>query len=272
MEKIKNAIIIHGPGRSGTTLLNNILSLHSDMFWISSYLAKHPSYPILSILNNFHNSFLFEKFTRKYKKIPRPTEAYSFWIKHLPNFNKKTETINRDDISKALNAIEKIKKYTKGSRFIFKITGSTRIEYIDALFDNPTIIWIDRKPQSVVMSYFKQKWKYKRKVNIFNSKPKKELIREYSEFYKEIFIEKDKLKYFDFHQVFYEDLVNDKISFFSNICQIINVNFNEEFKKTVKSWDISKGTNNSYKKHINKDEELFLNVLLNEYSKKLGYN
>ena len=85
--KIKNAIIIHGPGRSGTTLLSNILSLHSGFYWISGYNNKFPSLPSLSIFNNLLKYHSFEKYTRGKQKFPRPAEAYGFWNYYIPNFN-----------------------------------------------------------------------------------------------------------------------------------------------------------------------------------------
>jgi hypothetical protein len=44
-------IIIHGPGRSGTTLFNKMFSYHPEFTWISSWLNKYPNQVWLSKLN-----------------------------------------------------------------------------------------------------------------------------------------------------------------------------------------------------------------------------
>ena len=44
-------IIIHGPGRSGTTLFNKMFSYHPEFTWISFGLNKHLNQACLSKLN-----------------------------------------------------------------------------------------------------------------------------------------------------------------------------------------------------------------------------
>ena len=50
-EKISDAVVLHGPGRSGTTLFSRILSTHSAFAWISGYVNRFPGYPVLSVFN-----------------------------------------------------------------------------------------------------------------------------------------------------------------------------------------------------------------------------
>ena len=102
-------------------------------------------------------------------------------------------------------------------RFITKITGNTRIEYIQRLFNNPYIIWIERDPRLVVMSYHKQRWSYKENIRGFYNKSEEELIAEYSKMYIKYYNEKEKLKQFNYKQVFYENIVSDRYKFFQDI-------------------------------------------------------
>jgi len=57
--------VIHGPGRSGTTLFNNILSLHPQLSWISGYVDRFPQCPALAFLNRLQSVSVFERTTRE---------------------------------------------------------------------------------------------------------------------------------------------------------------------------------------------------------------
>ncbi len=260
--KIKNAIIIHGPGRSGTTLLNNILSMHDDLGWISNLVNKYPKYLSLTLLNRLQDYSFFEKYSREKRGFPRPTEAYNFWQHYFPNFNKKDYKLNHQDSNKTQQTINTIVKLSGKKRFVFKITGESRHKTIDELFDNPYIIWIDRNPKSVIMSYYKQRWGYKNNPTLFNSKPTKELLKEYCNKFKLFQKEKEQLKKFNIKMVFYEDLVENENLFFQEICEFCKLNFTDDFKKIVKSWKIHKETNTTYKKHLTEEEEDYLAILI----------
>jgi len=269
--KIKNAVIINGPGRSGTTLLSNILSLHKEFYWISGYLNKYPNLPIISIFNNFQRINQFEEFNREKKKFPRPAEAYGFWKHYFKEFNQNLGKPRESEIENSLKVINKIKKYSNGNRFITKITGGARYEFIDSIFENPTILWIDRKPESVVMSYYKQRWNYKSKLEEFDKKQKTELIKEYSNKFKTINKEKKSLQKFNFHQLFYEDLVLDPLIFFSSLCKNLNLEMYNSYYDKIKNWEIYQGSNDSYKKQLSKEELKFIESELCNVSRILGY-
>lgn len=268
MDKIKNAIIIHGPGRSGTTLLSSILSLHKDFYWISGYVNRYPQAPFLSIFNNFQQINKFESFSRGKNKFPRPAEAYAFWNHHFKEFNQSLGKSQKEEVENSLETINSIKKYSKGDRFITKITGSARADFIDSMFENPTILWIDRNPESVVMSYYKQRWNYKSRPSEFDAKLKTELIKEYVDKFKKIKNEKKNLHKFNFHQLFYEDLVSDPLRFFSTLCENLNLEMYDSFYDKVKKWDIYKGSNDSYKKLLNEEELKFMKKELSDLTKK----
>lgn len=271
MNKIKNAIIIHGPGRSGTTLLSNILSLHPDFYWISGYVNKYPNLQILSIFNNFQRIPFFEKLNRGKKKFPRPAEAYNFWKYYFNQFNIKGANPEKKQTQNAIRAIHRINKYSIGNRFITKLTGASRFEIIDSIFEKPTIIWIDRNPESVIMSYYKQKWNYKSKPAAFNNKSKAELIQEYCNDFININEEKKKLQKYNFIQVYYEDLISKPEFFFINLCKSLNLELNHSFLQKINNWHIYQGSNESYKELLNAKEQKLLQTQLFEISKSLGY-
>ena len=262
--KISNAILIHGPGRSGTTLLNSILALHHDLGWISGYINRYPNQLWLTYLNRLQSIPVFEKFNRGKRKYPRPAEAYNFWLHYIANFNDKDAIeIQKKDSVKTIKAIRKILFYSGKKRFITKITGNSRHQTIDAVFENPTIIWIDRDPKAVIMSYYKQKWNYKRNEKKFKNTPTKELLLEYFNLYKQFQIKKQQLDKFKIKTFFYEDLVDNKHLFFKEICKFSALEYSEAFQRLIEGWKVIEGTNSTYKKYISIDEERYLDELIN---------
>jgi len=87
-EKISNAVVLHGPGRSGTTLFSRILSTHSAFAWISGYVNRFPGYPFLAVFNRVMEIDTVERFSRSRRFWPRPAEAYNFWNRYFPHFSE----------------------------------------------------------------------------------------------------------------------------------------------------------------------------------------
>ncbi|MCB0538248.1 MAG: sulfotransferase [Bacteroidetes bacterium] len=150
--RLEKAIIIHGPGRSGTTLLSGILSTHPQLGWISSWVNKYPLFVFLSFFNRLYYVPLLGKLGPGKKYFPKPTEPYHFLKTYFPTFNahEKAEEKNTETTLKALRSVL---TWSGKKRFLLKITGQSRAASIDVLFENPYVIWIDRNPKSVIMSY-----------------------------------------------------------------------------------------------------------------------
>lgn len=271
MPKIKNAVIICGPGRSGTTLLSSILSLHKDFYWISGYVNRFPESPFLSVLNNLQRLDWFEKFNRGRKYFPRPAEAYGFWYHYFDEFDTPGAKPSQLETFNAIRAIEGIDNYSSANRFITKLTGKSRIHFIEAMFEDPIILWIDRQPEAVVMSYYKQRWRYKNKPGQFAAKPTNELITEYCDLFLAVQEDREKLKKFEFHQVFYEDMVSDPVGFFKALTNDLGLKQRPSFYRKVQGWGIFKGSNESYKKLISPEEDAFLQQQLAGVSETIGY-
>ena len=273
--KINNAIIIHGPGRSGTTLLSNILSLYSGFYWISGYNNKFPSLPVLSILNNLLKIHSIEIYTRGKQKYPRPAEAYDFWNYYIPNFNNPNliiDDIDYERVNKCKKTIKKIADWMNGRRFITKITGYSRFTVLNELFSNPSVIWIERDPRVVIMSYYKQKWYFRQREDQFNQTTKMELLKFYIAKYLSFYEDKKKLSRFNFIQVLYEDIVEDRKIVFTEIFNQIGEEINPQFQKIIDSWDVKQNLNTMYNNLLNKDELDFLNQSLKNPIIEMGYS
>ena len=239
--KIENAIIIHGPGRSGTTLFNEILSLHPDLFYLSGFDEKFPGYPALSFLNRMNRIQWFEEWTRK-KGIKwfRSNEAYSYWDHYLLVMSTlmEEEEYDESDLHRLVRSIQRRRVWSGSNRFMTKITGAARSEFISGIFQDPVILFIDRDPRLVVDSYRKQKWRVKKGKDRFSQSSDEEILSFYSNLYLSFYNTRDSLKKFRILFLKYEDLVEDPLSFFEKVCQFSGLDLSPGFQKKIQGWPI----------------------------------
>ncbi len=259
-QKIRKAIIIHGPGRSGTTLLSHMLSLHPELFWISGWVNRFPDHPELGFFNRLQYPSNIESLLRNKRFLPRPAEAYGFWDHFFPGFRKgKVEDLNKGSVKKCISTINKLNRFAGHSRFVTKITGMPRSNVLDAVFEDPVVVWIDRDPMAVIMSFYKQRWNYKSKPDLFKSKSFNELADEYLQMYLR-FQEgkKDLESKFRVITVQYEDLLSDASAFFVKLQNDLGLKEDEGFSQKVKEWNIKHGSNISHKRSMNKKNAQYL--------------
>jgi hypothetical protein len=140
MTKIKNANIPHGPRKSGTTLINNILGTHKVLYWVSTYLNKFSEIPALAFFNSLTQNHFIGKEFRSLDKSPKPAEAYNFWSKYLRGFHFNEAKFSKSDIYNTTRVLDKIKKYQNENRILTKITGPSRFNFIYGLFEEPYIV------------------------------------------------------------------------------------------------------------------------------------
>ena len=267
-EKIHNAVIIHGPGRSGTTLLSRILSMHSAFAWISGYVDRFPSRPVLAVLNRLMAIDALERWTRSKRYWPRPAEAYRFWNHYFSYFSDpdtRRQSPHSDRPQECVTAIRKIQRYQGKRRFITKITGAARASELSVVFDAPHVVYIHRDPRAVVASYYKQRWGYKSAPERFAKKTEIELLTEYVQRYEMSFNGRESLKSFPFTDLLYEDMVESPDPFFRRLLKELGLPPERAFFDRLASWRIEKGANDAWKRQLSKEGVAFLDDSLGDY-------
>ncbi len=252
-KKIENAIIIFGTGRSGTTLLYNILALHHSFAWISGYVNKFPNYPSLSYLNRIQEFSELERWNRYVKKWPRPAEAYGFWEYYFKNFTNYPDGIitTNSNIQKCRQSINKICSINRKYKFITKLTGHSRISVLESVFKDPIILWIDRNPESIIYSFYNRKWFYKDFKDLFEEGKQEELIKQYCHKYKEFIAHKIKLSdRFNLISVEYESLASSPGEFFKELFPRLGLSPCKKFDIMINSWTINPKMNEKWKVNL----------------------
>lgn len=167
---IDNPVIIIGSGRSGTTILSEIIFTHEYLAWPSNYQEMFPDSPRINLVRKVFENKLWQikgqkpqlnKVSTFNKYLFKPAEAYKFWekisgpeIDFSRGFllNDKAGEKERENIRKAFASIV---KYQNKKRLAFKITGPARIGYLKSIFGEPVFINVVRKPFPTMQSWLK---------------------------------------------------------------------------------------------------------------------
>lgn len=165
---ISNPVIVVGSGRSGTTIISEIIFRHESLAWPSNYQEMFPSVSGVNLLRLMYDNRLWRlqgqkpqlnKVSAFNKLLFKPAEAYKFW-EHLTgpqvNFSRGfliTERPSDKDISRIRKAFGKLVSYQLKKRLAFKITGPSRIGYLKSIFPDAVFINIVRDPLPTINSW-----------------------------------------------------------------------------------------------------------------------
>ena len=168
MKNICKPIVFVGSGRSGTTIISEIVFRHESLAWPSNYQEKFPKVTYVNLLRNFFDNKLWQlqgqkpqlnKVSALNKILFKPAEAYNFW-EYLSGSNIDfsrgfllNERASESEASKIRSAFNKLVAYQSKKRLAFKITGPSRIGYLKSIFPDAGFINIVREPLPTINSW-----------------------------------------------------------------------------------------------------------------------
>lgn len=167
--RIDRPIFIVGAGRSGTTILNSLLTIHPEVCWFSNYTDKFPSLSYISILHRLLDIPFLGIALKKsnlsrnpYRFVPKPSEAGNIYHSYcrFEHARKTTEDhLNKSIEAKFKSIIKAHLRFTGKPRFLNKQTANNqRIRLINKMFPNAFYIHIIRDGRAVANSLFRIKW------------------------------------------------------------------------------------------------------------------
>ena len=167
--QIQKPIFILGSGRSGTTLLYNLLSVHPDLCWFSNITDAHASFPHLAFLHRVLDIPLFGHSVIKYiigstseDRILFPSEGVNIYHSYA-GFVRDRKTTFRDmrieDAEKFKYSIAIHLMATGRHRFISKQNANTqRIGILRKMFPDAYFVHIIRDGRAVAYSLSQAYW------------------------------------------------------------------------------------------------------------------
>lgn len=165
---LKEPVIIIGFGRSGTSIFADAFFQHPELAFISNYNAKFASSDLVNLIrylfdNNFWHIVGQKKQLNKVSLINRyafkPAESYGYLNKLMTSdFGRGFLLGLEEEESRKKEIREKLYKLVMlqgRSRFGLKVTGPSRLGYLNSLFPDAKFIRIKRKPLPNIKSLLK---------------------------------------------------------------------------------------------------------------------
>jgi hypothetical protein len=153
--KVVKPIFIVGTGRCGSTAFHRTLAVHPQLMWLSGFAEEFPFRPKW---NRWAVSAMGSRTLRRiFRKRIKPGENYGFWYKHAYGFAEPGRDLVRSDVTprvkKQMHAAFEPMLTPKRSRLLIKLTGWSRIGFLDEIFEDAKFIHILRDGRAVANSY-----------------------------------------------------------------------------------------------------------------------
>jgi hypothetical protein len=152
--KIIKPIFIVGTGRCGSTAFHQLLALHPQLMWLSGFADRYPDKPEW---NRWAVTAVDQPVIRRILggRI-KPGENYGFWYRHAFGFAEPGRDLVAADVTARVKkqmhrALEPMLS-PKHNRLLVKLTGWSRIGFLDEIFPDAKFIHILRDGRAVASS------------------------------------------------------------------------------------------------------------------------
>ena len=157
---IEKPVIIVGAGRSGSTAFHRAFSRHSQLAWLSALCGRYPRKPQLNrLLMQALDTPVIGPFAQQQFN---PWESYGFWEQHCKGFSSPCRDLVASDVTNRArqNVHEVLSQMLtpQRRRLLIKVTGWSRIGFLQEIFPDAQFIHIVRDGRAVVNSTLEVPW------------------------------------------------------------------------------------------------------------------
>jgi omega-hydroxy-beta-dihydromenaquinone-9 sulfotransferase len=154
---IVRPIFVIGCGRSGTTVVYDLLCAHEQLAWFSNYTERFSAPWLAALSRSRRYAFARDRLGRF---APRPHEAHGLWDACTPDKDAAARNApltaadaRADEVQCLRSIVRSHLRYQGKRRFVNKNTrNSRRIGYLDAVFPDALFIHVTRDPRATVAS------------------------------------------------------------------------------------------------------------------------
>ncbi|MEF8848817.1 MAG: sulfotransferase [Candidatus Thermoplasmatota archaeon] len=289
MIRVKKPIFIVGSGRCGSTIFHEMFSHHPNVSWLS-FLCD--SYPEKLYLNRYLmkmlnipglNYFLSNRI--------HPGECYTFWDHYCKGFSRPCRDLRSDDVTEKcrkniIKAFEKLSTKNR-NRLLIKITGWSRIGFLNEIFSDAKFIHVIRDGRAVVNSLINIGfWKGWQGPSNWRwgelSKENQKIWEKYDESFFilaaiewKLLVEsvekgKQSLDNSRFYEIKYNDFIEHPVDSFQSVIDFCDLEWIDKFEKKIKRFNL-KNMNYKWKNNIPLSQIKNLNEFLKEDLEKYGF-
>ena len=153
--QVTKPIFIVGTGRCGSTAFHRLLAgAHPQLMWLSGFADKFPQRPSWNgrAVTAMGSPVLRRLFGTRVKA----GENYGFWYTHAYGFGEPGRDLLRSDVTprvkRQVRAVFERMLTPKRNRLLVKLTGWSRIGFLDEIFEDAKFIHIVRDGRAVASS------------------------------------------------------------------------------------------------------------------------
>ncbi len=152
--QVTKPIFIVGTGRCGSTAFHQLLAAHPQLMWLSGFAEDFPHRPSWNrwAVTAAGNPVLRRLFGSRIK----PGENYGFWYTHAYGFAEAGRDLLRSDVTprvrQQVRAVLEQMLTPARSRMLVKLTGWSRIGFLNEIFEDARFIHIVRDGRAVANS------------------------------------------------------------------------------------------------------------------------
>lgn len=154
MPRLVKPIIVLGTGRCGSTIVHELLCAHPEVTWLSGFCNRYPARPAINrrLVTAMGNPLFRRLFGRKV----HPDECYRFWDQHAYGFSEPCRDLTQADVTamvkQQVRAVLEAMMTPQRHRLLFKITGWSRLGYLNEIFEDAKFVHLIRDGRAVASS------------------------------------------------------------------------------------------------------------------------
>ena len=273
-------IFVVGSGRSGTTLLYDILTQHPDLGWISNLSNRVPALPWLVALSRLPGAGRH----RAFRPASEAIEGYRHCgIDRTSITPERMASVDVEHVARRTREYFRRHAAAAGKeRLVSKNTAhSMRIGLLDAIFPEALFVHIHRHPYSVIASLLKVGFWPDLELWWCDSTPR-ELERagrhpieiagtHWSHQVRSILAARESLPDERFFQLGYETLVTDTDASVRRIADFCALELDERFRRRIEALRVSASSLDKWKSAGNAAEYAEANAAVAPLAATLGY-